>query len=296
MRSFILLLSIPFSLAACNNRQPEFDASGAFEAEEVIVSAEAAGVIKALDIEEGRILPATQYIGYIDSTQAYLRKEQLRAQIGAVESRKPNTGAQLAALQAQLETARHEQRRMANLVRADAATPKQLDDATAQVTILQRQIEAQRSSLEISTGSIGQEALPLQVQVRQAADQLAKYRLVNPIAGTVLAKYAAAGELANPGKPLYKIADMASLWLRAYISASQLSQLKLGQGVKVLTDDGKSKYKEHEGTLTWISSKAEFTPKSIQTKEERASTVYAVKIKVINDGTLKIGMYAEVKF
>jgi len=296
MKSFFPVILLICILAACKNNQADFDATGAFEAEEVTVSAEATGLIKVLAAEEGQTLQANQYIGYIDSTQAYLRKLQLQAQIGAVRSRKPDVGTQLAALQAQLASAQHERQRMANLVKADAATPKQLDDAIAQVTILQRQIAAQRSSLDISSGSIEQEATPLQVQVAQAADQLAKCRLLNPVAGTVLAKYAEAGELVNPGKPLYRIADISFLWLRVYISADQLAGLKLGQKVKVLNDDGKGAYREHSGTLTWISGKAEFTPKTIQMKEERASTVYAVKIKVPNDGMLKIGMYGAVKF
>jgi HlyD family secretion protein len=283
-------------LASCNAKDPDFDAAGAFEAEETIVSAEATGMLKVFNIDEGATLDSGQYIGYIDSTQAHLRKLQLQAQAGAVQSRRPDIPAQLASTQAQLLAAQREARRMANLVKADAATPKQLDDANAQVAVLQRQLEAQRSSLDVSTRSIEQEATPLQLQAAQAADQLSKCRLVNPVAGTVLSKYAAAGEVVTPGRPLYKIADLGTIWLRAYVSADQLPLLRIGQPVTVFIDSGQKQYRTCPGRLAWISDKAEFTPKSIQTKSERANTVYAVKISVPNDGALKIGMYAEVKF
>jgi HlyD family secretion protein len=283
-------------LVSCKANEPAFDASGSFEAEETIVSAEATGLLKAFDVEEGALLEAGQYIGYIDSTQAYLRVRQLRAQAGAVQSRKPDIEAQLAALRVQLAAAQKEARRMASLVKADAATPKQLDDANAQVAVLQRQLEAQRSALSVSTESIAGEATPWQVQAAQAEDQLAKCRLVNPVAGTVLTKYATRGEVVTPGKPLYKIADLRTIWLRAYVSADQLAGLRIGQQVTVLVDSGQKQYRAYQGALSWISDKAEFTPKSIQTKDERANTVYALKIKVPNDGALKIGMYAEVRF
>lgn len=296
MKKFLFLMGIAASLASCKGKEEPFDASGIFEADETIISAEASGVLKIFDVEEGATLQAGQYIGYVDSIQAYLRKVQLQAQIGAVESRKPEITVQLSALQSQLETARRERRRIASLVQADAATRKQLDDADAQVTLLERQLAAQRSSLDVSTESLTQEAAPLQAQVAQTADQLGKYRLVNPLTGTVLARYAMAGELVTPGKPLYKIADLSALWLRAYVSAAQLSQLKLGQKVSVLVDDGPDHMKKYPGQVSWISDKAEFTPKSIQTREERANTVYAVKIRVQNDGALKIGMYAELQF
>ena len=296
MRNIAVIAISLLTLLSCRNKAADFDASGIFEGEETIISAEASGVLKELNAEEGSTLASGQYIGYIDSTQAYLRKEQLQAQAGAVQSRRPDVATQLAAIQSQLATAQREAQRMARLVKADAATPKQLDDANAQVAVLQRQLEAQRSSLEISSRSIAQETTPFQIQAAQAADQLSKYRLINPVAGTVLARYAEKGELATPGKPLYKIADLSALWLRAYVSASQLPKLKIGQQVTVMIDNGPKSYKNYTGTLTWISDKAEFTPKSIQTKEERASTVYAVKIKVPNDGALKIGMYGEVKF
>ena len=226
----------------------------------------------------------------------YLKKKQLLAQTKATASRKPNVSAQLAALQSQLATAQKEKVRITNLVNGDAAPQKQLDDINAQIDVLKKQIEAQKSSLDISTESINSDVLPLQVQVEQLNDQLAKCKIINPANGTVLTKYAEANEMTATGKPLYKIADLSNIILRAYITGDQLTQVKLNQTVKVLTDDGKGGYKETEGTISWINDKAEFTPKTIQTKNERANMVYAIKVKVKNDGTYKIGMYGEIKF
>lgn len=290
-----------FSLAtllffSCNSNKNNFDASGSFETEETIISSEAAGVIEQFDVKEGQSLQQGQMVGYIDSTQLYLKKKQLEAQIKAVLSSKPDITAQLAALEEQLKTAEREQQRYSNLRKEGAGTQKQMDDINAQVEVLKKQIAAQHSALGISSQSINEQAVPLKVQMDQLNDQLAKCRIINPVDGTVLTKYAETKEVAAPGKPLYKIADLSFLFLRAYITGSQLSQVKLNQKIKVLTDDGADKYKEHEGTISWISDKAEFTPKTIQTKDERANLVYAVKIKVPNDGSLKIGMYGEVKF
>ena len=283
-------------LASCTNDRNAYDASGTFEAVETIISAEANGVIKELDIQEGQNLAAGQLVGYIDSTQLHLKKRQLQAQIGAVLSRKPNVAVQLAALQEQLRQAIREQQRIANMVKSDAATPKQLDDANAQVAVIKKQIAAQQSSLGITASSLTEEASPLEVQIAQLEDQLTKSRIVNPIEGTVLVKYAEAKETATVGKPLYKIADLSSIILRAYVTGPQFSQIKLNQQVTVLVDDLAGKYREYEGTVEWISDKAEFTPKTIQTKDERENLVYAAKIRVKNDGLLKIGMYGEVRW
>jgi HlyD family secretion protein len=182
------------------------------------------------------------------------------------------------------------------LVKGDAATPKQLDDINAQIEVLKKQIEAQQSTLSISSEGLGKDVVPLQVQIEQLNDQLAKCSIINPTNGTVLAKYAEANEMTAAGKPLYKIADLSNIILRAYITGNQLPQVKLNQQVKVLTDDGKGGYKETQGTIIWINSKAEFTPKTIQTKDERANMVYAIKVKVKNDGAYKVGMYGEIKF
>jgi HlyD family secretion protein len=295
MKRIVFLALIPL-LPACKNTKDTFDASGTFEAVETIVSAEATGSIKVLDLEEGQTLQAGQTVGYIDSLQLYLKKKQLEAQIGAVLSRKPDIVAQTAALREQLRQAEHEQKRTASLVKADAATPKQLDDATAQVAIIKRQIAAQQSALDISAGSITQESAPLRVQIQQVNDQLDRCRIVNPVAGTVLTKYAEVSEETAAGKPLYKVAAVNTIILRAYVTGDQLGGIKTGQQVRVLVADSKETYKPYPGTVDWISSKAEFTPKTIQTKDERANLVYAIKIRVKNDGYLKIGMYGDLSF
>lgn len=296
IKTIALVAGIATMLTACNDKKVSFDASGSFEAEETIISSEATGTIKRLEIEEGQTLEAGQNIGYIDSLQLYLKKKQLEAQVIAILGKKPNISVQLSALQTQLETAEKEKTRVANLVKGDAATPKQLDDINAQIEVLKRQIEAQQSTLSISSEGLGKDVVPLQVQIEQLNDQLAKCNIINPTKGTVLAKYAETNEMTATGKPLYKIADLSNIILRAYITGNQLPQVKLNQKVKVLTDDGKGGFNETEGTITWINDKAEFTPKTIQTKDERANMVYAIKVKVKNDGAYKVGMYGEIKF
>ncbi len=284
------------AFASCNSNKNDSDASGTFETDETIISAEASGIIKQFSVEEGKQLHAGDQIGYIDSVQLYLKKKQLESQIKSVLVQRPDISAQTAALKEQLKDAEHEQNRISNLVRDKAATGKQLDDINSQVDVINKQIEALQSSLGITSKSISEQSDPLKVQIEETNDQLAKCKIINPINGTVLTKYVEKDEMAIPGKPLYKIADISSLILRAYITGDQLPKVKLNQKVKVLVDDSAGKYKEHEGVVIWISDKAEFTPKTIQTKDERANLVYAVKIKTANDGTLKIGMYAEVKF
>jgi len=283
-------------LSSCSGGKDRYDASGTFEATETIVPAEATGTIRQLDIEEGQTLRAGQQVGYIDSLQLYLKRQQLEAQIAAVLSKAPDAAAQLATLQEQLKHAELEEQRLSRLFEADAATRQQLDNAVAQTAIIRKQIAAQRSSLNITTASLKEETAPLQLQIAQLEDQLAKCKIVNPVNGTVLVKYAMVNEMAVTGKPLYQIADLSSIVLRAYVTGSQFDKVKVGQQVQVLADDGNGGYKTYTGTVTWISDKAEFTPKTIQTKDERASLVYATKITVKNDGYLKIGMYGEVKF
>ena len=283
-------------LISCSSGYNGFDASGSFEADEYIISSEANGILKELVIEEGQILTTGQKLGYIDSTQLYLKKKQLEAQIVAMLGRKPNISLQLSALQDQLKAAEIERDRVENLVKGDAATPKQLDDVNAQINVLKSQIEAHKSSLNISSESISKEIVPIQVQIEQLADQLSKCVIINPTPGTVLVQYAKENEMTAMGKPLYKIADMSNIILRVYISGNQLHNIKLNQSVDVMTDDGKGGYNTTQGTVSWISDKAEFTPKTIQTKDERANLVYAVKVKVKNAGMYKIGMYGEIKF
>lgn len=296
MNKLIYITLMSTLIVSCKNTKDESDASGTFEAVETIVSAEASGMVKELNVEEGQSLDQDKLVGYIDSVQLYLKRKQLLAQIQAVLSKMPNVSTQVAALQEQLKQAEHEQTRITNLVKADAATQKQLDDITVQVNVLKKQIEAQKSSLGITSGSLNEETSPLKIQVEQLDDQLQKCRIINPVKGTVLVKYIEPNEMAMSGKPLYKIADLSFLVLRAYITGDQFSKVKVGQKVNVLVDDGKGASRNYAGVVEWISDKAEFTPKTIQTKDERANLVYALKIKVKNDGLLKIGMYGEVKF
>ncbi|MBL7931884.1 MAG: HlyD family efflux transporter periplasmic adaptor subunit [Bacteroidia bacterium] len=296
MNKLLVITITAIVLSSCKGHKNEYDASGTFEAVETIVSAEATGLIKELNLEEGQDLTPGAVVGYIDSLQLYLKKKQLEAQVKAVLSRMPDTQAQLAAMEEQLKQAEHEQKRISNLVKADAGTQKQLDDVNAQISILKKQIEAQRSALGITSGGLNEETVPLKIQIEQIEDQLHKCRIVSPVRGTVLSKYAESNEMTMSGKPLFKVADMSWIILRAYLTGDQFSTVKIGQPVTVLVDANKGEYKKYEGKLEWISNKAEFTPKTIQTKDERANLVYAVKIKVKNDGQLKIGMYGEVKF
>lgn len=283
-------------LAACNRGDDDFDATGTFEATEILVSSEANGKIMELNMEEGDRLDAGALLGYVDSTQLYLKKMQLAAGLRSVDVRKPDIRKQIAALEQQIATARTEQQRMENLVKAKAGNQKQVDDIVNNIKYLQKQLDAQYSTLNKTTGGADAEAEGILYQIMQLDDQLQKSRIVNPQAGTVLVKYAEPGEVTAAGKPLYKIADTDLLYLRAYITADQLSTLKQGQSVRVFADYGTDDRREYPGTITWISDKSEFTPKGIQTKDERANLVYAIKIAVKNDGYLKIGQYGETVF
>jgi len=291
-----LITGLSIALFACNSSKNNFDASGVFEAEETIISAEATGVIRQFDLAEGQVLTAGQPLGYIDSTQLYLQKMQLESQIRALLARNPNIAVQLSALQSQLRTAETERTRIERLVAGDAATQKQLDDINAQIELLQKQIAIQQSTLSISSAGINNDVATLQIQVLQLENQLSKHRLVSPQNGTVLAKIARVNELTAVGRPLYKIADLENITLRAFVTSAQLTQLKLGQKARVFADFGVNETREYEGVISWISDKSEFTPKTIQTQDERANLVYAIKISVKNDGYLKIGMYGQVKF
>jgi len=283
-------------LISCGKLKEDADASGTFEATEVIVSAEASGKIMSFNVEEGQVLAANQLIGTIDSTQLYLRKEQIITSKKSLQSRRPDIKKQIAAIEQQIATAKTERKRFENLVKANAANQKQVDDIDAQIAVLVKQLDAQKTTLVTTNQGITDDSEGVTFQAAQVEDQLAKCRIVSPIAGTVLIKYAEMGEVAAPGKALLKIADTNNMILRAYITADQLTQIKIGQKVKVTSDFGKDDTKEYSGTLAWISSKSEFTPKTIQTRDERANLVYAVKINVKNDGFLKIGMYGDVRF
>ena len=296
LNSYTLIATALLSLAACNRGDGDFDATGTFEATEILVSSEANGKIMELNIEEGDRLDAGALVGYVDSTQLYLMKMQLSAGLRSVDIRKPDIRKQIAALEQQIATARTEQQRMENLVKAKAGNQKQVDDIVNNIKYLQKQLDAQYSTLNKTTGGADAEAEGFLYQIMQLDDQLQKSRIVNPQAGTILVKYAEPGEVTAAGKPLYKIADTDLLYLRAYITSDQLSTLKQGQTVRVFADYGENDRREYPGTITWISDKSEFTPKGIQTKDERANLVYAIKIAVKNDGYLKIGQYGETVF
>lgn len=288
----VLLLIV----TACGSGNPDYDATGTFETTEVLVSSEATGKLLTLDVEEGMPVKAGQQVGLVDTVQLYLKKIQLEASVKSVEDQRPDILKQVAALKEQIATAEREKRRVENLLKAGAANQKQLDDAEAHLTVLQRQLIAQGSTLLNSRQSLTWQSSSVTIQVAQIVDQLMKCYVKSPINGTVLAKYAEAGELATMGKPLFKVADMEQMYIRAYITSEQLSQVKLGQKVTVFSDYGNDNPKEYPGIVMWISDRSEFTPKTILTKDERANLVYAVKIAVKNDGYLKIGMYGGVLF
>lgn len=291
---YLFLLSVLWS--SCTNKGHEFDATGTFEADETIISSEASGKLLDFKVKEGQLVPAGRYVGYVDTAQLYLTKAQLQAQKRAVLSKKPDISAQLAALNEQLKAARKEKTRIENLLKSDAATPKQLDDIEAEIKVIRAKITGLRNNLLNNTNSLNSEAGPLEVQIRQVNDKIAKSKIINPLKGTVLSVYAEPYEQVAAGQPLYKIADLDELTLKVYISGDQFARVKLNQQVTVYTDDGSGGYRETQGTIYRISDKAEFTPKSVQTKNERANKVYAVKVRVINDGTYKIGMYGEITF
>jgi len=293
-----LFLTVPvfLLLVSCHSKNGTSDASGTFEATEVIVSAQATGTILNFKVEEGQDLKAGANLGFIDTIQLDLRKKQLMATIQASQTRKPDVEVQLAALEQQIATARSETHRVENLVKANAANQKQLDDLNAQIEVLTKQLVATKTTLESSNSGINKESSALKIQVDQINDQLRRSYISSPIDGTLLVKYAETGELAIQGKSLFKVADMSRMILRVYVTADQLSKLKLGQTVDVNAELGTTDNKAYKGIVTWISSKSEFTPKTIQTRDERANLVYAVKVAVNNDGTLKIGMYGGIHF
>jgi HlyD family secretion protein len=297
-------------LISCGRNQNKFDASGTFEADEVIVSASANGRILSLDIDEGSVVARDSIVGLVDPTDLSLQKQQVQASIDALNEKTSDVTPQVKMLedqlkvqQTQLDNLLHERARIENLVKEDAATKKQLDDinfqiesAKKQMNVTLQQMNVQRNNVATQNRGILSESKPLQKKAEQLQELLNKTNIRNPINGTVITKYAETGEITSNGKPLYKIADLSTLNLRAYVTGDQLPQIKLGQPVTVLIDSGANDYRKLPGAITWISDKAEFTPKTIQTKDERANLVYAMKIKVKNDGYLKIGMYGEVKF
>lgn len=295
-RNLLGLCSLLALFSACGNGAPKYDATGTFETTEVLVSAEASGRLLYFDIEEGMLLKAGEEVGVVDTIQFYLKKLQLEASLKSVEEQRPDILKQVAATKEQISAAQRERNRVANLLKVGAANQKQLDDAEDQLEVLRKQLVAQNSTLSNSHQSLTWQSSSVGIQVAQVEDQLKKCHITSPITGTVLAKYAEAGELTAMGTPLFKVADTEQMYLRAYITSEQLSQVKLGQKVTVFSDYGTDEHKQYPGVVTWISDTSEFTPKTILTKNERANLVYAVKIAVHNDGLLKIGMYGGVEF
>lgn len=294
-RSFAYPLLVLLA-ASCVEGNKAYDASGVFESTEVTVSAEGNGKILSLDIQEGDRLEAGQIVGCIDTVQLHLSEVQLEASRRAVGSGWLDISRQIAALESQIGKQRQELDRFTKLEKAGASNRKQVEDIQAQIETLERQLAAQEESLNSSNRNVSGQADALEAQIEQIRDRIRKCVITSPVAGTVLAKYSEAGEFAALGRALFKVADIDNIRLRAYITADQLTTLKLGQQVRVFADQGSSGRKEYAGTLIWISDKAEFTPKTIQTRDERANLVYDVKIAVENDGLIKLGMYGDIKF
>lgn len=282
-------------LAACGNNEKEYDATGTFETTETTVFAEQSGRLMAFSVNEGDETDASVEVGLIDTTQIWLKIQQLDATKKVYNSQKPDMEAQIATTQQQLLKAQQEEQRYKELVTDGAAPSKMLDDASSNVKVLQKQLAAQQSALSTSTRSLDKQSDMVDVQVRQLRDQLRKCHIVTPAKGTVLEKYVERGEFVAAGKPLFKIGDTQNMFMRAYVTSVQLQHIKLGQKVKVFADYGDGQKKEYDGTVTWISSRSEFTPKTILTDDERADLVYAVKIAIKNDGYVKIGMYGKLK-
>ena len=296
MRNFLSIISAMSLLTACSGNDSKYDASGVFEVTEVMVSARVVGEIMDLSIDEGTEVTAGKPVGYIDTVQLYLQKLQLEANVKAAESRICDVEKQTAAIRQQIATQKKEQTRFENLVNANAGNRKQLDDITAAINLLEKQLDAQTETLINSNANAKAQAEALKAQIALTDDMIKKSTISSPVDGTVMAKYVEKGELAVQGRTLFKVANINDIYLKAYITSGQITALKIGQEVKVFADSGDSDRKEYRGTISWISDKAEFTPKTIQTRDERANLVYAVKIKVRNDGYIKRGMYGEVSF
>ena len=294
--NILTAMTVLLTLTACGNNEKEFDATGTFEATETTVSAEQSGTLMRFVVDEGDEVAPDKEVGLIDTTQLWLKIRQLEATKEAYQSQKPDLEKQMAATRQQLAKARQDEQRYRELVADGAAPSKMLDDAANQVQVLQRQLDALQSSLSNNANTLSKQMNATDAQVSQLRDQLGKCHIASPVAGTILEKYAEQGEFVTTGKPLFKVADMRQMYLRAYVTSAQLQNVKLGQKVKVMADFGNSQRREYEGTVSWISSRSEFTPKTILTDDERADLVYAMKVAIKNDGYVKTGMYGEVKF
>lgn len=290
----IAYIAILMLTASCG-KQTTFDAQGTFEATEIVVSSEATGKILHFEAEEGTLVEAGQQVGAMDSLQLHLQRKQLIAQQSALLNSRPDIKKQMSSLREQIAKQKSELQRVENMLRDGAATQKQHDDINAHIRVLEGQLEATLSTLGKNTASINDNSTSLEAQIAALDDRIAKCHIIAPTNGTVLVKYAEAGELATVGKPLMKIANLEKIYLRAYFTSDQLANIRLGDTVKVIADFGGDEQHEYEGRIAWISSESEFTPKNIQTKDSRANLVYAVKIAVKNDGRLKIGLAGEVR-
>lgn len=287
---FVVIAATLLTACSVNNNDP--DAWGNFESKEIMVSAEAQGKIMQLTIEEGDVLENDQLVGVIDTTMQYLQKQQLIAQKQAVSTKIANVNAQIAVQEEQKQNLVNEKNRIEKLFAEKAATQQQFDDITSKYEIVNKQIAATKTQID----AIYKELNVIDKQIDVLNEQIRKAGIINPIHGTVLEKYIEAGEMAAMGKAIYKISKLDEIDLRVYVSGAQLPMVKIGQVVTVFIDKNEKENQQYEGVVSWISNQAEFTPKIIQTKEERVNLVYAVKVRVKNDGHIKIGMPGEVKF
>jgi len=295
MRKILALAGTTLMMAACGGNEKAYDATGTFEATETTVYAEQSGTLLTFTVNEGDSISQGQEVGLIDTTQTWLKIQQLVATKKVYQSQKPDMERQIAATRQQLTKARQDEQRYRELVADGAAPSKMLDDATSQVNVLQKQLDAQVSTLSSQLSTLNSQLSTADVQIEQLRDMLRKCHVTAPTRGTVLEKYVERGEFVATGKPLFKVADTQDMYLRAYVTSAQLQTVKLGQRVKVYANYGDQQKKEYDGTVSWISSRSEFTPKTILTDDEHADLVYAVKIAVRNDGYIKIGMYGEMK-
>ncbi|MDD7437597.1 MAG: HlyD family efflux transporter periplasmic adaptor subunit [Bacteroidales bacterium] len=295
MKKGLFIIALAILVAGCKSGNDGLVGSGSFEATEVLVSSEANGRVLAWDIEEGSVLKAGQQVGLIDTTQLYLQKEALLRSGKGVRAARPNVTTQTKAIEVQLEDLRAQKARTARLLEAGVATRKQLDDIETGIAALESQLAASRSTLSNSNAQISAQSSAIDVQVAQVDDLIARSVVRSPIDGTVTATYINRGELAGQGRPLFRVANLSEMYLRAYVQGDKLGKLKLGDTLEVQVDGAEGEKRLYDGVITWISNVAEFTPKTVQTEDERSNLVYAIKVKVANDGYLRIGMYGEVK-
>ncbi len=324
MKKTLLIASLAIIVAACSKKEKEYDATGTFEATEVTISAEANGQLTLLSADEGQEVARGTVMGYVDKKQLELKKQQLEASLRQLDASRKQLAAtrssndsrqldlekQLASIRQQIANAQRERQRFSELYKDGAVARKQVDDIAYQISVLEKQLTAtedqirsnnaafadQNRGISAQIEGVSQQADGIEAQIAQIDDQIAKADIVSPIMGTILEKYVESGELVTVGKPLLKLADTQNMFIRAYVTSAQLQQIKVGQKVKVFADYGDNQKHTYDGTVTWISNRSEFTPKTILTDDERADLVYAVKVTLKNDGFVKIGMYGEVKF